>query len=59
MIMFILAPFLFCLFILLDVIVPPVTLSLRLAGNITGGDTLLAAFQDMAARNLFFVSSRM
>jgi len=53
MIMFILAPFLLPLFILLDVLVPPVTLSLRLFGNITGGDTLLGAFLDMGAQNLF------
>jgi len=43
---------LFPLFVILDVIVPPITLSLRLFGNITGGDTLLAAFQSMAAQNL-------
>lgn len=52
MTMYILALFLFPLFLILDVIVPPITLSLRLFGNITGGDTLLAAFQSMAATNL-------
>ncbi len=55
-IMFILAPFLFFLFLILDVIVPPITLSLRLFGNVTGGDTLLAAFQDMAMSNLIHPS---
>lgn len=52
-IMWVLSPFLFVLFLILDVIVPPITLSLRLFGNITGGDTLLAAFLDMATNNLF------
>lgn len=57
MMMFLLVPFLFPLFVVLDVLVPPITLSLRLFGNITGGDTLLAAFQSMAADNLLHPTS--
>ncbi|MBI4178014.1 F0F1 ATP synthase subunit A [bacterium] len=51
--MYLLAVFMLPLFLLLDVIMPPITLSLRLFGNITGEDTLLGAFLDMSARNLF------
>lgn len=52
-IMFFLAPVLFVLFFLLDVMIPPMTLALRLFGNITGEDTLLGAFLDLGTNQLF------
>lgn len=51
--MWLLVPLLLPLFIILDVLVPPVTLSLRLFGNISGEDTLFGAFLNLATDNLF------
>ena len=55
-IMYFLAPVLFVLFVLLDVLIPPLTLSLRLFGNITGEDTLLGAFLNLGTNQLFHPS---